>query len=365
MKKVLHIVNGEFYAGAERVQDLLAARLPDYGYAVGFACLKDGAFATMRSTRSASLVHMPMQSRFDLGIGNRLAEFMRAENFAAIHTHTPRSALAGYLATRETGLPLIHHVHSPAARDTTDRLRNFINAHVEKFCSQRAGKLIAVSTSLGAHLRDNGFPDAQITLVPNGVPVSEAPRLWQPPQEIWTLGFAALIRPRKGIEILLQSLAALRDRGHPARLRIVGAFESLDYEKTIKNLAEQLGLSSAIDWIGFTKDISAEFTQIDILVVPSLFGEGLPMVIIEAMAAGLPILATKVEGIPEVLESIDQNCVVPPHDAGALTDRLEAIMKGKIDARLWSERGLQRQRDYYSDHSMAKGVAAVYRSLDI
>ncbi|MDR3423656.1 MAG: glycosyltransferase [Alphaproteobacteria bacterium] len=363
--KILHIINGEFYAGAERVQDLLAARLPELGYDLGFACLKEGAFSAKRHNRATPLEIVPMGSRMDISIGRRLAALIEAGRYDAIHTHTPRSALAGRLAARLTKRPVICHIHSPASQDTSGIIRNIVNAQVEHSCVKRAQKLIAVSQSLQNKLLESGHPEHKVALVPNGVPVVSDVCTWQPPRGIWTLGIAALFRPRKGIEILLQALANLRHQGLGTRLRAVGKFEDPVYEHQVKTQADRLGLNEAIDWTGFASDMKAEFAAMDMLVVPSLCGEGLPMVMIEAMASGLPVIGTRVEGIPEVLEPVAAEAVVPAGDIPALTHALATVITGNIDMRAWAERCHARQRDFYSDYIMAAGVAKAYRSIGI
>jgi hypothetical protein len=115
--RILHVINGEHYSGAERVQDLLAASLPEMGFEVGFACVKAGRFPEARRYREARLYELPMRSRFDRDCGRRLAQLVRDENYALIHAHTPRSLMVGGQAARLTGVPLVYHVHSPAGRD--------------------------------------------------------------------------------------------------------------------------------------------------------------------------------------------------------------------------------------------------------
>ncbi|HID78516.1 MAG TPA: glycosyltransferase family 1 protein, partial [Planctomycetaceae bacterium] len=129
---VLHVINGEHYAGAERVQDLLAARLPQFGFRVTFACLKPGRFAQLRQCPTAPICPLPMHGRFDLHVAGRLAAQLRQGGYALVHTHTPRSALVGTLAARKARVPVVAHVHSPAWRDTTSGWRNHINALVER-----------------------------------------------------------------------------------------------------------------------------------------------------------------------------------------------------------------------------------------
>ncbi len=361
--KILHIINGESYAGAERVQDLLAASLPAEGFEVGFACLKQGVFADKRHYRAASLVTLPMRSRFDLSVVKRLSEHAVTGGYRALHAHTPRSALAACLTARLTGLPFVYHIHSPAARDTESPLRNFINKQVDVSCARRAWKLIAVSQSLQKQLRQAGQAEDKVALVPNGVPVVSDKCGWQVPQCDWVLGMVALFRPRKGVEALLHALANLRQQGLKTRLRAVGVFENADYEKEIHQLASRLGLDGAIDWVGFTTNINAEFSAMNALVIPSLFGEGLPMVMIEAMAAGLPVIGTQVEGIPEVLGAVSPDCLVPPDDVGALTIALQKLVTGQCNAQQWALDGHALQRVHYSDRAMARGVAEVYRQV--
>ena len=89
--RVLHVVNGEHYSGAERVQDLLAGFLPACGYDVGFACVKPGRFPQARKFQTARLYELPMSSRFDFACGRKLAMLARDEDYALIHAHTPRS----------------------------------------------------------------------------------------------------------------------------------------------------------------------------------------------------------------------------------------------------------------------------------
>jgi len=110
---VLHLINGEHYAGAERVQDLLGQQLGGYGYRAGFACLKQGQFAAMRKCRDVPLYDVAMKNRFDPSPAWRLAGIIRGNGYRLIHTHTARSALVGCLASLLAGAPLVHHVHSP------------------------------------------------------------------------------------------------------------------------------------------------------------------------------------------------------------------------------------------------------------
>jgi glycosyltransferase involved in cell wall biosynthesis len=361
--QVLHLVNGEHYSGAERVQDLLARQLPRFGCEVGFACVKPRRFPDARQSKQAPLVKMPMRGRFDLRVVKRLVELVRSEGYELIHAHTPRTALVGRLAAARAGLPFVYHVHSPVGRDSTRRLLNSINSLVEWATVRDADRLIAVSPSVRDYMIGRGISAERVVYVPNGVPAASHSVERHPPTGTWTLGAIALFRPRKGIEILLEALAALRSRGANVRLRAVGSFETATYETAIRGLAVRLGLEAAIDWIGFTRNVNRELAKIDLFVLPSLFGEGLPMVVLEAMAAGLPVVASRVEGVPLAVAHRQSGLLVEPGSVSQLESAIDEIASGGLDYAALSRGARRRHAESFSDEKMAAGVAAVYRDV--
>ena len=171
----------------------------------------------------------------------------------------------------------------------------------------------------------------------------------------------ALFRPRKGLEILLQSLSMLRAAGANIRLRAVGGFETAEYRRAIDEVVEQLGIADAIDWVGFTRDVPGELAKLDLFVLPSLFGEGLPMVILEAMAAGVPVVATRVEGVPEALRDGIDGVIAAPADAADLARAIDRVLRGQVDWSRLRTSAHHRQAEMFSDRSMARGVSEVYR----
>ncbi|MGZ5007669.1 MAG: glycosyltransferase [Methylobacter sp.] len=360
--RVLHIISGEFFAGAERVQDLLALRLPDYGYEVDFACLKKGKFPACRAS-AVPLFETTMNTKFDLAPAWEIARIAKRNGYALLHTHSPRAAMIGRVVAWLTGVPMVYHVHSPTARDTESVWRNRVNSVVERLSLTGVARLIAVSQSLNKHTREQGWPAQKIATVANGVPAFGSLPSRPAPGPEWVIGCVALFRPRKGIEVLIEALAKLRQAGRTVRLRAVGSFETPEYEAFIKALALRLDVNHAIDWIGFTQDVNAEFAQMDVFALPSLFGEGMPMVILEAMAAGVPVVASDVEGISEALDHGRTGLVVRPGEAESLAGALADLIDGKSG---WSDmRGsaYQVQVERFSDRSMAEGVAHVYDGL--
>lgn len=358
--RVLHVINGEHYSGAERVQDLLGQHLPTFGYEVAFACVKPGRFADRRQDQASPLYDLPMRSRIDLRVVRKLSAIIRTEDYALVHAHTPRSALVGRVAAWLAKVPMIYHVHSPTSQDTTHGWRNRLNDWSERASLYKVARLITVSNSLGRHMRLQGIRPELISVVPNGVPTSTRRRDSTKPNGTWHIGTVALFRPRKGLEVLLESLALMKQRGVSVRLRAVGPFETPDYEAEIHLHVERLGLRQDIDWLGFTQDVTHELTQMDLFALPSLFGEGLPMVVLEAMAAGVPVVGTRVEGVPEAIDDGVNGVIADPGHPADLARAMMRIVEGELDWGTLRERAIKTHAAQFSAERMAQGVAAVY-----
>ncbi|MCC6493102.1 MAG: glycosyltransferase [Pirellulales bacterium] len=357
--RVLHVINGEHYSGAERVQDLLAGSLPERGYEVTFACVKPGRFAEARQHRQARLYEVPMRGRMDFRCGRKLAQLVHDESIALVHAHTPRSLMVGGQAAAIARVPLIYHVHSPAGRDSTRTLQNMINVWLERRTGHRAARLIAVSPSVRRYMIEQGFLASHVVCVPNGVPMIDVPPRVKTPAT-WTLGMVALFRPRKGLEVLLEALAQVRRETPDVRLRLVGPFENPRYEAEIRLLASKRRLTEHIEWSGFVTDVARELRQIDVLALPSLFGEGLPMVVLEAMAAGVPVIASEVEGVPEAVCHGESGLLVKPGTPVALAAAINQVLTGHFDYAALSRAAQLRHAEFFSADVLAGRVAEVY-----
>lgn len=360
-RRSLFLINGEHYAGAERVQDLLACQLPALGWDVDFACLKPVAFPAAMTACDSRLFEVPMRSRFDVRQVRQIAALL--QEYDVLHTHTVRSAMIGSLAARQAGRPMVHHVHGRTDRNTESVVRDRVNSTIERLSLRQAQRLIAVSEHTADHLRRMGFANERVCTIPNGVPCVASPRTWQPPQAAWVIGVAALFRPLKGLHVLVEAVARLRAAGLPVQLRAIGDFETGAYRQQLLEQVRASGLESCVHWTGFTRDVMAELAKVDVLVLPSLYGEGLPMVIIEAMAAGIPVVASASEGIQEALDGGRAGVLVAPGDPAALASALRGLMEEPARAASLARVALRRQRQCYSELAMAQRVAEIYEEV--
>ena len=117
--KVLHVVNGEYFSGAERVQSHLGRCLPEFAVTADFASIKPGTFAEMVEEQGGKWgngYRTGMKHRFDLSAAWHIRELVKSNGYDLLHAHTPRSAMITAVVSKLTGVPWIYHVHSPAAR---------------------------------------------------------------------------------------------------------------------------------------------------------------------------------------------------------------------------------------------------------
>jgi glycosyltransferase involved in cell wall biosynthesis len=368
-RKVLHVINGEHFSGAERVQDLLGQYLPKCNYEATFATLLDGKFAKLTSDRNYRVVNLKMKNRLDLRAVSSLVKLLREERFDLVHAHTVRSTLVGRLAARIVRLPLVEHIHSPMIEESLDRLKNIVNYVVEKCFDRLTSHYICVSNSLAMRLAKDGVNSTKISVVHNGIPIApearlermiDERRLTRPTRETPNIGMVALLRPRKGLEVLLEAIVALSERGCKVRCTVLGPFETPNYQQLVAAKVAALGLENIVKFTGFVLDVNDHMRRFDVFALPSLFGEGLPMVILEAMALGIPVVSTEVEGVPEIFPDAKYGLVCPPGNVKEFARALEMLVMDPYRRRAIGQQGLRRQREHFSADRMAVEVSRVY-----
>lgn len=367
-RRVLHLINGEHYAGAERVQDLLALSLPQFGYDVEFARVLPGRFAEARRSNVA-LHETPMRNKLDLRPAFKLAKLLRSGGFDCLHTHTPRTVMVGRLAASLAGIPFVHHLHGQTSTEIRGTYKTRCYAWLERRCMSRAARVIAVSETSRQYLLRQGVQPGKVAVVPNGVPSPAELSELAPPSGNWQLGTVGLFRPRKGLETLLEAVALLRQQGLPVRWQGIGPFETPEYEHDVRDRSAALGLGDGhqpdgpVYFSGFCTDVPAALAQLDLFIFPSILAEGMPMVVLEAFGAGVPVVASAVDGVTDIVDDGRTGWLVPPANAEALARQIARVVTGELDWQAIRRTAHQVQRQRYSETSLAAGVAAVYDAV--
>lgn len=369
--RVLHLINGEYFGGSARVlMNYVESEARRAEVAVGV--LFTGELERRLREAGVPTARIAMRGRLDLGAARRVLRLARRFGADIVHTHQVRNTLLARLASVAGGPPVVSHVHSPAFRESTRAVRNLVTGTVDRALAGRTRRFIAVSESLGAELRRLGIPGDRIRVVPNGIPLPvpataatrEALRaeLGLPDGEP-VIGMVANFRPRKGTEVLIEAVATLAREGRSPRLLLVGeAFREpgRDYAAELAGLARRLGVEERVTFTGFRADPERVIAGLDLFVLPSRFGEGLPMVLLEAMGAGVPVVATPVEGIVEVVDDGRNALLVPPDDGPALATAVGGLLDDPSRREALGAAARETVIARYTADRMADGFEAVY-----
>ena len=222
--------------------------------------------------------------------------------------------------------------------------------------------LAVVSDVVGGLLRRSGVPAGRIASVRNGVDIatfaSAAPELRR--ERGWTgrrvIGFAGRLVPEKGGDLLLRAAARIV-AAHP-EVRIVFAGDGPE-RGAWEALAVELGIRDRVEFMGICRNMPAVYASFDIVVLPSL-DEAMPMCLIEAMAAGKPVIGTNVGGVPNLVAPGVTGLLLPPGDALALRTALERLLEDPGLAHRLGVNGAARAAEAFSDTAMARSYLALY-----
>jgi glycosyltransferase involved in cell wall biosynthesis len=204
-------------------------------------------------------------------------------------------------------------------------------------------------------------PLKRVSVVENGIDfTSSAPRSADTLRPGSTrLLVVGRLSAEKGLDLLLRATAQLHARGAVSRLTIAGEGPC---RAPLVHLAESLGISGIVEFTGFVGDVDSLYASHDVLVLSSLT-EGLPMTLLEAMRARIPVVATRVGGMPDVLDDGAAGMLVDAGNWQALSDGIAAVIEEPARARARAELGFERARLRFGAESMARGYLDVYAAL--
>lgn len=299
----------------------------------------------------------------------RLTTLVEAGGFDLVHAHGQKAGLLARVAARRAGVPSIYTPHSFVYRTQMLRprrsslLRFRIGRWLERRLAHDTAFIVAVAEDerLNA-IADRIAPPERIVVVHPGVrrPEGIAPdnRLLAFRGEGPLLGFVAGLRDQKGLPVLLDALTILARDGNPVRFAIVGNGPLRD-EVASRVEAEPLAGSTLL--LGFEGDAYSYLDCLDAFVLPSLW-EGLPMAVLEAMASGLPVVASAVNGTPEAVEDGVTGYLVPPGDPVALAARLRDVAADGSRRREMGEAAQRSSESRFGVDQMVERLIAIYRS---
>jgi glycosyltransferase involved in cell wall biosynthesis len=320
--------------------------------------------ALLAAARARGLPTHPVAERFafDPGLVGRLGRLLRRVRPDVIVGHDYKADLLLLLAAPRRPRVVVLHGYTGE-----DRKVGLLEALDRRLLS-RAHTVVAVSPGLAALARRAGLPDGRVHVVPNAVPVEEiaaaAGRAREAVRREWEVapGRAVLVSvgrlsPEKGQDVLLEAFARAA-RETDALLVLVGDGALRD---RLERRARAADLAGRVRFLGWRTDPYACLGGADVCVLPSR-SEGLPLSLLEAMSAGLPVVATAVGSVPDVLEGGARGRLVPPADAEALADALLPLLTDPDSRRELGARARERAREYDLP-AFARRWDGIYRSV--
>jgi glycosyltransferase involved in cell wall biosynthesis len=365
---VAHIRDSSGIFGAERVILTLAKNLSRQNFRVLLVCLQRPGGGNAKLVQRATSLGIEVKTvavygRFDPRAIAMLRKILRKNQVSVIHSHDFKSDFYGLLASRGSGIKRVATAHGSTRDSLFKRLYLFFDEH---FVYPRLDRIIAVSAELQERLRNQGIPSEKISLIPNGLDLdllsAEADNSEPPlaiPSGKKVFGLIGRLFPDKGHRFFLQALAGIA-REHPeAHGLIVGAGPE---EDNIIRRIDELGLKDRVLFVGTRNNMQLVYDAIDALVIPSLT-EGLPYVLLEAMANKIPVIASAVGDIPLLIKQGETGYLVPPGDekklAMSMTDLLSFPEKSDTMARQATE-FFQKN---YAAAPMARATERIYCDL--
>lgn len=361
--KVLHVEGGRhLYGGALQVAFLLRG-LRERGVACVLACPVGSAIAQAAAAH-ATVRELAIGGDADIGLVGRLAALIRAEAPDLVHLHSRRGVdLWGALAARRAGVPAV----------LSRRVDNPERAWWARWKYGRVARVITISDGIRQVLLAEGVPPEHVDCVRSAVD-TDAYRPRDPTQvgEVaWfrrefdladdapTVAMAAQFIPRKGHRTLIDALPAVLAAVPRTRVLLFGQGPE---QPALRALVAQRGLDAVVRFAGFRDDLARVLPQVDVVAHPAEM-EGLGVALLQAAACGVPIVAGRAGGIPEIVRPGLNGELIEPGDAPALARHLVRLLS---DAGLRSRYGAAGrtlvEREFSID-AMVRGNLAVYHEV--
>lgn len=292
----------------------------------------------------------------------RLARLIRSERIDVVHSHTFSANLWGRIANLlagRRGMITTEHTKRNRADESVKRIV------VNRLLVPLTDRVVAVSEEVAAAVaRLQRVPARKLVVVPNGVPLGDgagsAPRAREAGEagEV-TIAAIGRLAPEKRLDLLLRAVALCRQQVPALRCLLIGGGRELG---RLTALTRELGLEAAVEFTGEQRDVRRYFPNLA-AVVNSSEREGLPLSLLEALAAGVPVVATDVGGNREIVRDGVTGILVPPDDAPALAAGICAVLADPARARRLAAAGRSLVRERYSQEAATRRYELLYEEL--
>lgn len=359
---VLHLISSGGLYGAEAVILELCAVAAKGGadrasLGVFFHQEAEPPLYSVAKAAGVNVFPIPCKGQLDFGVASRLRALARATRCDLLHAHGYKADLYSFAAFQQDSRPaLVSTCHNWISSDFAVKMYGV----ADRLVLGSFDEVIAVSQPVADQLTSAGVSAGRVSIIRNGVRVEPGAPGKRPALRDRkagpVLGIVGRLSPEKGIDILLHAVAKLLPEFPGLRLVVAGEGPE---RGALEALRARLGLVDTVTFLGAVREMDALYGSLDLLVSASHY-EGLPMVLLEGMAHGLPVVATAVGEVPFVVEDGVTGSVIRPGDPAVLVDALRRWLRAPGELAAAGEAGRQRVTSHFSSERMAAEYSRVY-----
>lgn len=357
-QRVLTVIDSLLAGGAERVAVELACALDRDCFTPHVLVTRGtGPLQSLLDEAQVDYTVLDRSRRLDRRAWRTALKLARQSDL--IHAHKFGSNAWGAMLARRAHVPLITHEHNFSP--TESRLRTLVNRRYIAATSQR---VLCVSATVAEAEQARGIPEALLQVVPNAVQLDAALSRDDARAELGiktqsaVIGIVGRLRPEKAHDVLIRAFGELVRSGLDVRLCVVGDGPC---RADLKHLAATLGVSQRIIWAGERRSAARLASAFDMSVICSHW-EGLPLAALESLAASVPLVATRVGALPELIGD-DAGMLVAPGDDAALSQALRALVCDPERARSLGRTGKQRIAAQYAFQPWVDSITSMYDAV--
>jgi glycosyltransferase involved in cell wall biosynthesis len=364
--RILHLINNFADSSISRIVERIVRSLDTRQFEWHVGDL--GGFGEMEAALKSlgvETVHFS-EKQAEGPVTQRIRDYVMSHEIQIVHTHTPRTILAASRA----GLKNVPQVATKHLLTTPkDRRWGVLYTALDYATLYLPDRIVPVSESMAAEIKSlPGMQTRSVIPVRNAIPCEE---FYQPESrrtarqslgfgsDQVVFGYTGRLDPVKRIDLLLHAFAEVLTSQPNVRLLVVGEGSQ---SKELEALAQTLGIASAVTWTGFRADVARLLAALDVYVQPS-HNEGLSLSILEAMAAGKPVIATDVGGAREVLHHRETGMLIPPRASKALTSTMLELAQSPVLRLQLGEAAKEHVFDKFALEKMVSAYGRIYQSL--
>ena len=368
--RVMYVMGGVVRSGVDSVILTLSEGLRKLGHVPVISPLGVGLIAEEARQRGFTVAPLAKQRRFDVASIPRLASMIRRHRIDIVHSHEFNGAFYACPAGRLAGVAQVNSWHIPPTESLKQNVRGkavpwLIFRHY-LWQMRHCREVITVSGELRDLLVSGGVPRSKVTFIPTAVdlaayePRPDARRSVRSelgiPAGSTVIGTAGRIQRQKNLPMLLHTARRLLDEGHPVRVVIVG--DGSD-RAAIEQTVSRLGLREHVVITGWRQDVPRVMQAFDIFALTST-SEGMPIVVLEAMAMEKPVVGTRVGAMADCVQDGRTGFLVPSGDVDRMASALTTLLRDPSLCRRFGSAGRVRVERDFSEATMVKRHMDVY-----